>query len=626
MRINYYLLIGFLSLSFLAKAQSTITGTVTMEADGSPIPGVNISVKGSNTGSVTDFDGNYEITATSSDVLVFSYVGFTPQEITVGTQQSINVALAENTESLSEVVVVGYGTQRKGDITGSVSTVDSESFEDRANNSVGNILQGQAAGVQVISSSGKPSAGFNVRIRGTNSITAGSDPLYVVDGVPTTDTRSINPADIENISVLKDASSAAIYGAQGANGVVLITTKRGKTAKPTVSVDAYVGFSDVWNTLPVLNAEQYRDLMTEMGYNTDWSQYTQNNDWQNLVFETGISQNYQLSVSGNNNGSKYYVSGGMVDQKGAVRSAEAKRYNFKVNFSQEVTDWLELGTNLTYTQYSDVDVNDNQAVNQGGVLLGVLSTPPNIGIYNEDGTFTSNPFQDWENPISSTDASQREYNLQRLLGNVYAEVEFIKDLKLRTNYGIDYGNGRYDYFLDPFKTSYGRATKGISRYNTNLSNYFIWDNTLSYKTTIGDHKIDALVGSVYQKFRWENSSIERRNFASAEVTTPNAGSEIITATADKAEKANASFLGRINYDYQNKYLVTANFRADGSSNFGPQEQWGYFPSFSLGWRISNEAFMENVDAVSDLKLRAGYGIVGNDNNRHCAPLTTSPFL
>lgn len=598
----------------MAWSQTERNGQVLEAVTDMPIPGVNVIIKGTNNGVVTDFDGNYSIMATSQDTLVFSYVGFQNKEILVGNKVTMNVSLEENTEALSEVVVVGYGSQKREDITGAVGVIDAEeTFKERPNNDLGSLIQGQAAGVQVLKSSGKPSAGFNIRVRGTSSISAGSDPLYVIDGVPTTDTRSLNPSDIESISILKDASSAAIYGAQGANGVVLITTKQGKSEKAQFQFDSYVGVAQVWKTLEVLNAEQYRDLMTELGYNTQWDQYNENTDWQNKVFRDALSHNYQLSVSGKNNGTQYYISGGYLNQEGAVRSAEMERFSFKTNLSKEVNDWLKIGTNVNYTHYSDVDVTDNAAVNQGGVLLGVLATPPNIGVYNEDGTFTSNPFQDWENPISSTDGADRGYKNQRLLGNIYTEVDFLKNFTFKTNFGIDFNADRYDYFLDPFRTSYGRALNGSSQYNTNINNYFIWDNTLSYKNKFGDHKIEGLVGSVYQKNRWEYSNIERRNFASAEITTPGAGSEIVGASAGKSEKANASFISRINYDYKNRYLLTANFRADGSSNFGPNNRWGYFPSFSVGWRISRESFLENIDELSELKLRAGYGIVGNDN-------------
>jgi len=594
-------------------ADITVTGRVTDE-NGEGLPGVTVLLKGTAVGTATDFEGNYSLNVPDgAATLVVSFIGYQTKEVAINNQTSLNITLAPDAKALAEVVVIGYGTQEQKDITGSVSVVDAEAFENRPNTQIGNLIQGQAAGVQVLSSSGKPSAGLNIRIRGTNSINAGSDPLYVVDGVPTTDTRSLNPADIESISVLKDASSAAIYGAQGANGVVLITTKRGKEGKPRFEFSTYRGFSTVWNTLPVLNSEQYRDLMTELGYNTDWSRYTENTDWQKEVFQKGTSQNYQLSLSGKNNGTSYYVSGGWVQQEGAVRSSEMDRYSFKLNLDQEVNKWLKIGTSVGYTRYHDVDVSDNSAVNQGGVILGVLSTPPVIGIYNANGTFTSNPFQNWENPISGTDAAIRGYKNQRLLGNIYGEIEFLPGLTFRSNFGVDYNNAMYDYFLDPFRTSYGIAMKGIGRNTTDYNNYYIWDNTVSYNKESGKHKFGILAGSVAQKFRWENNSIETRNFASDALITTDAGSQIVSAFNSKREKTNASFLGRVTYEFADKYLLTSNFRMDGSANFGPGKRWGYFPSLSAGWRVSEESFFDNISFINDLKVRAGWGVVGNDN-------------
>lgn len=598
----------------LIAQDRTVTGTVTEYETGEPLIGVSILIKGTSVGTTTDYNGKYALENIPEDAtLVFSFIGCMSEEIPVGTQSVIDVTLMPDIQQLNEIVVVGYGTQEKKDVTGSVALVDKKSLESRPNTNVSSLLQGQAAGVQVMSSSGKPNQGLSIRIRGINSINAGSDPLYVVDGVPTTDTRSLNPADIESISILKDASSAAIYGAQGANGVVLITTKRGDSEKPQFQFNTYQGYSSVWNTLKVLNSEQYRDLMTELGQTTNWDQYTENTDWQDEIFRNGRSQDYQLSVSGKSNNTSYYISGGYTQQEGVVRTSEMDRISFKINLDQKINDWLKLGTSVNYTDYSDVDVSDNQAINQGGVILGMLSTPPNIGIYNEDGTFTSNPFQNWENPVSSTDGSIRDYKNQRLLGNLYAEINFLKNFTFRSNVGTDYSHAMSDYFLDPYRTSYGRAMKGIGRNQTWLSNYYIIDNTLSYNKTISEHKISALVGTVTQKYRWENNSLERRNFAGDKITTPNGGSEIIAATADKSEKANVAFIGRINYDFKDRYLLTANFRADGSSVFGANERWGYFPSFSAGWRISDEAFMDDVNFLYDLKLRAGWGVVGNDN-------------
>jgi TonB-dependent starch-binding outer membrane protein SusC len=610
----YYTLIALLWLAIPLSAQdATVSGTV-KDDSGAPLPGVNILIKGSTAGTTTDINGKYSLSAAPNATLIFSFIGFLSEEVAIENRTAIDVMLITDITTLSELIVVGYGVQEKKDITGAVSVVGAEALESRPNTQFGNLIQGKTAGVQVITPSGKPSAGFSIRVRGTTSITAGSEPLYVVDGVPTTDTRTINPQDIDNISVLKDASSAAIYGAQGANGVVLITTKRGKTGAPRFDFNAYAGFSQPWNTLKVLNSEQYRDLMTEMGMTTDWSQYTENTDWQNKVFQNGRSQNYQLSISGKTDKTNYYISGGWTEQKGAVRSSEMDRYNFKVNLEQRVNDWILFGTNFNYMRYHDVDVNDNNAINQGGVILGMLSTPPNIGVFRANGTYTSNPFQDWENPLASTDAADLGYLNQRVLGNLYGELNLLPELKFRTNVGINFSNGLYDYFLDPFTTSYGRAKVGIGRNNTNLHNYAIWDNTLTYSKTINDHVFTVLAGSVMQKNRWENTWIETNGFTGTGIPTTNGGSTIVSAGNNKEETTNASFISRVTYDYKSKYLFTGNFRIDGSSKFGENNRYGYFPAFSLGWRLSEEQFLSSAkNLFDDLKLRFGYGIVGNDD-------------
>ena len=600
-------------LGLSLQAQTTISGNVT-DANGIPLPGVTVLVENTTIGTSTDFDGNYSIEGnfSESSFLTFQYLGFKTEMIQINGRQIINVQLQEDAQALDEIVLVGYGSQLKKDITGSVATIDGDSFESRPNVQVGALIQGQSAGVQVLASSGKPSQGFSIRIRGTNSINAGSEPLYVVDGVPTTDTRSINPSDIDTITILKDASSTSIYGAQGANGVVLITTKRGTTSKPTISLDLYTGVAQVWNTLKVLNGEQYRDLMEELGLQTDWDSFNAQTDWQDEIFQNGISKNVQLSVSGKSNGTNYYISAGHLDQEGAVRSAELRRSNFKINLDQEINNWLKVGTRIAYTDYRDVDINDNNAVNQGGVLLGALTTPSIIGVFNENGMFTSNPFQNWENPLASTDGLDREFNSERFLGNLFAEAKIFSGLTYKINYGIDNSFGVFDSFLDPFRTGFGVAIGGQSINNTNRNSYYIIENTLRYFKNFDKHSLEVLAGSVNQKFKFENSSIQTRNFASATVTTPNGGSEIFSATATKSEKANSSFISRINYSFDDKYLVTANFRADGSSAFGPNKRWGYFPSFSLGWRVSRESFLKDAEFLTDLKLRAGWGIVGND--------------
>lgn len=616
MTFNFKIILSWLVTltgGVLLTAQTSVTGVV-KDSSGNPLFGVTVLLENTVVGVTTNDEGIYSISSEfdENSVLVFSYIGFKTKSFKISGRSKIDVTLEEDTQALNEIVVIGYGSQQKKDITGAVSTINAESFESRPNIQVGSLIQGQAAGVQVLSNSGKPSEGFSVRIRGTNSINAGSEPLYVVDGVPTTDTRSINPADIDTITILKDASSTAIYGAQGANGVVLITTKRGTTSKPQVTFDSYTGASQVWRTLDVLNGEQYRDLMTELGLSTNWDSFTARTDWQKEIFQNGFSQNYQFSVSGRSESTNYFVSAGYTAQEGAVRSAELERSNFKINIDQSISDWLKVGSRIAYTRYRDVDVNDNNAVNQGGVLLGALTTPSIIGVFNDDGMFTSNPFQNWENPLASTDGLDRQFTSQRFLGNLYLEADFLRDFKFKVNYGIDDNSGIFDSFLDPFRTGFGVAIGGQSINNTNKSAYYIIENTISYKKTLNRHNIEGLIGSINQKFRFENSAIQTRNFASGSVGTPNGGSELFVATADKSERANSSFLSRVNYSFDDKYLFTANFRADGSSAFGPNNRWGYFPSFSAGWRVTEEKFMPEESFLSDFKVRAGWGIVGND--------------
>ncbi len=613
-------LLGIMTSSF---AQQTITGKVSDKETGEMLPGVSIVLKGTTNGTVTNIDGQFTIEANASDTLQFSFVGFTAQNIAVGNRAQIDVSMETDAILMDEFVVVGYGSMKKENITGSVALVKADDMQDRGNNQVGTLLQGKAAGVQVLTNSGKPSEGFNIRVRGTNSINASSEPLYIVDGIPASDTRNINPSDIESISVLKDAASAAIYGSQGANGVVIITTKRGTTDKTKVTFDSYVGVANVTKTLKVLNGEQYRDLMTEMGQTTDWDQYTENTDWQDEVFQTGVSQNYQLSFSGKSNKTSYYVSGGYMKQLGIIKTAEMQRANFKMNLDQEVTDWLKIGTRVAYTKYGDVDVDDASDVGSGGVLTGALFTPSVIGVFNEDGTYTSNPFQNWENPLASLDAPEKSYKQNSLLGNAFAEIEFKDGLKFKTNLGIDESYGMYDYFLSPYLTSYGIANGGISQNYTYKTNYYTLENTLRYSKEIQQHKINLLAGSIVQKWKWENSYIETTNFSSDAIVTPNAGSVINTASADKSENSKRSFIARADYDYNNKYLLTANFRADGSSNFGADKQWGYFPAASVGWRVSRESFMKSLTFISDLKLRLGWGINGNDQIGNYAYLGTT---
>ncbi len=592
-------------LSHQIMAQTRVISGVVTNRDTESLPGVTVVVKGTSNGTVTSQDGVYSLGGVrDNDVLLFSFIGMKPVEVTVGTRTSIDVTMEEDITQLNDVIVIGYGTQEAKDVTGAVSLIDSKDLDLRPNTQVASMLYGKAAGVVVNPGSGKPGAGISINIRGVSSTS--SEPLYVVDGVPVSNTRFLNPTDVESITVLKDASSAAIYGAQGATGVVLITTKSGKSEKPTVSFNAYGGFTEITKRYDLLNAEQYQDLMGELGFNTNWTRYFEDKDWQDEVFQKGRMQNYQLSLSGRSNKTNYYISGSWLEEVGAIRSNEIQRSNFKLNLDQAVNEWLRLGTRVSYNTFNDVDVDDQE------VLRSALITPPMIGVYNNDGSFTSNPFQDSENPLAITDGIERNYKNRAFLGSAFAEITFLKDFSLKTNIGIEQSNAVNTSFRDPFRTSFGRAIKGSATNQTDQYNYRIIDNTLSYKKAYGDHTIEALVGSISQYYRWENQFVSSTSFSSDKIQTVGAGAILTGGGAGASEKKNISYISRVNYSMNDKYLVTINFRRDGSSVFGPDQRFGNFYAGSLGWRISEESFFNNIGWIDDMKIRVGWGLNGND--------------
>ncbi len=586
-----------------------LRGTV-KDGNGNCLVGATVSIKGKTIGTTTDQKGAFSLNNVQEDaILVFSFVGMKTQEVAVKGKSSFNVVLADNAVGLNEVVAIGYGTTRKKDVTGAVSVVTSKEFESKSTANLGDALEGKISGVQISKPSGQPQSGYNITIRGISTITAGSNPLFIVDGVPTTSINQIEPTDIENISILKDASAAAIYGASGANGVVLITTKRGANHETKVSFNTYYGVANVSKTMDVLNATQYKGLMTEMGYNADWSLYNNNTNWQDQVFRTGETQSYQLSVSGGNEKTSFYLSGSYFNQGGVIIANSMEKYSFRVNLDHKISDLLKVGTSVSYNKWNDVGVSEGQRWSLGNSFL---TASPVIGIYNPDASFTHDPFlADLENPVSLLTADEHGYNNYRFNGNAYAELSFTKDLKFKSMLGIEENNDSYHSWIDPLRTREGRIYQGIANYSSSVSFYWISENTLSYNKIIGKHTFGGLAGFVASKINGESSGITGKKYGSPAVHTVNAGTEISASYSEMA-KSNESFLGRINYAYDDKYLLTANFRADGSSVFGADHKWGYFPSFSTGWRISKEGFWNENSLVDDLKLRAGWGEVGND--------------
>jgi len=592
----------------------TVKGTV-KSTDGTTMPGVSVVVKGTTTGTTTSIDGKFSVSVPSNGTLTFSFIGFESTDVAVGGKTLIEVTLKELSTTLSEVVVMGYGTQKKKDVTGAVATVSSKEFESRPTSNVGDALEGKIAGVVISKPSGQPQSGYNITIRGISSITAGSNPLFIVDGVPTTSMNQIEPGDIENMTILKDASAAAIYGASGANGVVLITTKRGSDQGTRVSLNSYYGIAKVGKKMDVLNANQYKDLMTEMGYSTDWSLYADNNsnlinnNWQDEVFRTGETKSTQLSISGGNEKTSFYLSGTFFNQDGVIIANSMKKYSFRGNLDHKVSNFLKVGTSLSYNKWYDVSVPEGGRWSMGNSFL---TASPVINVTNPDGTFTTDPFlADLENPVALLTADEHGYNNYRFNGNAYAEFSILKDLKFKSMLGIEENNDTYHSWVDPLRSLAGRNYQGIAGYNSALSFYWISENTLSYTKVIDKHSFGAMAGFVSSKINNENAAITGKGFGSPAVQTVNAGTTK-GAGYDESAKSNSSYLGRINYAYDDKYLLTANFRADGSSVFGADHKWGYFPSFSAGWRISKEGFYGENNLVSDLKIRAGWGMVGND--------------
>lgn len=604
----------------LAQAQDIIVKGVIRDEQNQALPGASILVKGTQSGTVTDVDGNYSIGVPNPEaVLVISFIGYTTQEIPVGNRTQIDVTLASDLKNLNEVVVIGYGTQKRGDVTTAIASVDTKDIEERPILQAAQALQGKAAGVQVTQPSGKPGSALSIRVRGATSVQAGNEPLYVVDGVPTMDTRDLNVNDIESIQVLKDASSAAIYGARASNGVVIVTTKRGKANQSQVNFAAYYGIANIARKIKVLNPQQYADLMNEMGNNVTVG--SQTTDWNKEVFTTGHNQNYQLNFSGGTDKNRYFVSGAVTKDDGIIKPASYKRYSFRMNLDNQIKSWFKLTTNVSYANARIRDVKDNNNAGRNAVVLGALGAPPTMGIYSQDsvrGTiFTTNPLKaGWDNPFAAMFGPTQAARDNRIFGNVAGDLTLAKGLVARSNFGIDYVNHSNDYYLDPYRTTEGwgsnGSTHGLANATRSNSFTYLWENTLNYEKKWDKQEFSVLAGTTIQKNTWNNAYMAGRDFPSdGVVKTINAANEITDAYTEQSEWFLNSYLGRIMYNFDSKYLITANFRADGSSKLAKGNQWGFFPSVSAGWRISAEPFMQDVKFISDLKLRGGWGQNGN---------------
>ena len=616
------LTVTLLCYSLIGWAQSqfgNLSGTVTDES-GMPLVGVSVVIKGTNKGVATDFDGKYSLTdVPKGAVLQFSSVGYQTTDVKANNSQ-LNIKLAEATQNLDEVVVVGYGTQKKGDVTTAITSVKTKDLEQRPVISAAQAIQGRAAGIQVVQPNGAPGAGLAVRIRGNTSISASNDPLYVVDGIPVQDISSIAPNDIESMQVLKDASSAAIYGSRAANGVVLITTKQGKRNEPKVSVNTYIGVSEIAKKIPSLNTQQYYELMNETKAvaTATLAGLTDKTDWYKETFRAGFTQNTQLSVSNASDNTKYYLSAGHTKEDGIIRSSFFERYNVRLNLETKMRQWLTFETNLSYADYESNGIISGLGANRAGVVLSVINTPHYAPIWSEKTGEEGWYYYDFKganlsHPVENI--SRRADNLlknNRFVGSGSAIVQLMKGLRYKSTIAIDRLSSKENRFTDPKLTSYGRKNYGEAADIRKNNTLFTFDNILTFDKTFSKHNLSLLGGTSFTNAKMDASEMYATHFLTSDIKTLNAANKIGQGSITNAEEwSMMSYLGRLSYNYDSKYLLTANFRADGSSKLAPGKRWGYFPSVSVGWRLSRESFLSNIEWLSELKLRGGWGQTGN---------------
>ena len=630
-QLSLCLLFFGLAHGFAAHGQAvpdrTIRGKVTSSDNGEPLPGVSVLAKGTQRGTTTDQAGEFavEIPASGTPVLVFSFVGYESQEIPVGNQTRIDLALQADTRALGEVVVVGYGTVRRKDITGSVTSISEETIKQTPILSTDQALQGRAAGVLVVQTSGEPGAPISVRVRGSGSINAGNEPLFVVDGFPLnpgSSLNSFNPSDIESIEVLKDASATAIYGARGANGVVLVTTKRGKRGKPVVSLESYYGQQTLRKKIPLLNARQFAELLNESSVNAgqpapftsgEVAALGEGTDWQDELYRPAPITNHQLSVVGGTDQVRYAVSTNYFKQDGIVVNTGFDRISFRTNLDFDLSQRVKAGTSLTFarTQQRGVETqNDGR-----GVVSNTLAFTPLSTLRDANGDFTQVDIPQVDikgNPVARTLASSDVYVSNRLLANLFVDYKIIDHLTLRVSAGADVGYGKGNFYV-PSTVYEGRPTNGYAQVSTNLGNSWLNENTLTYARQFGRSSVNVLAGLTLQKFASEGATARTQNFSN-DILAYNdlfTGADPQPPSSGRADNALRSYIGRINYGFADRYLVTLTARADGSSRFGAGNKTALFPSGALAWRVSEEEFMKPLRFVSDLKLRFSAGVTGN---------------
>lgn len=627
-------LIGMLLPMCMFAQQITVQGVV-KDQTGETVIGASVMEKGTTNGTITGIDGDFSLNMSPNGTLVVSFVGYKTQEVQVKGQKQLQVVLSEDAEMLDEVVVIGYGTMKKSDLTGAVSSIGNKDIKDSPVSNLGQAIQGKISGVQIVDA-GKPGDNVSIKIRGLGSIN-NCDPLVVIDGVPTDlGLSSLNMADVERLDVLKDASATAIYGSRGANGVVMITTKRGTEGKGKLAVSANYSFQNATNVPSLLNAAQYAELSNDMMVNSgrnpnpEWanpSELGAGTDWMDELLRTGVMQNYTVSYSGGNEKSHYYVSGGFLDQSGIVKSVNYRRFTFQSNSDAQVLKWLKFSNNITFS----ADTKKSGSYNIGDALKALPIYP----VKNEDGSWSgpdgnSEWYGSTRNPIGPTELNKSQTDGYNFLANLTAELTFTKWLKFKSTFGYD---AKF-WFIDNFTPKYNwkpTPTEETSRYKSdNKSFTYLWDNYFLFDHTFEQkHRVGLMAGMSAQWNTNDYLNAQKNVFMFDNVHEMDNGEEMYAIGGNETEWALLSYMARVNYSYEDRYLLTATIRRDGSSRFGKKHRWGTFPSVSVAWRASQEKWFPKNDYINDLKVRAGYGVTGSQasvgNYSYLASYNTSVY-
>jgi len=622
---------------------SRLEGIVVDSTTKQPITGVTLRIKGVTHSVSTGSDGRFTfITGQKLPyILIVSFIGYKTKEV-YATGSPVNIQLSDKVSQLNDVVIVGYGTQKKSDITGAISSIPKDNLK-QVSSSVDNLLRGGAPGVDVTQSSGAPGASASVRIRGGNSITGGNEPLYVIDGFPIYNDNTaisssagtgasvnalstINPSDIESIEVLKDASATAIYGSRGANGVVIITTKKGKRGTNDVTYQGYYGIQKISREIPLLDGSQWaslrNDILASSGQQPSFTPaqvaaFGQGTNWQDAAFRTAPVQNHELTLSGGDEKSRYNISGNYFDQEGILLNTDFKRYSLRYNYDRDISTKFHVGINATTTYSISEGAASNIAansLNSPNVITNIITTPPILPVKDANGNYVLNPYSTTpSNPIQDLLSIVNQTKVNRTLGNLFGEYTLAPGLKAKVSIGADLLSSKSNFYA-PSYTGDGYSTLGYATVGASTSNSWLDENTLTYTTTIHkDHDINVLVGYTTQYFDNESFTAGSKDFVS-NITTYNSlqsGSQILTPTSNAYSWALDSYLARVNYSYQHKYNLTVSARADGSSRFGSGNKWGYFPSAGFSWNAGEEDFIKSVPVISNLKVRLSAGETGN---------------